>query len=134
MNQKGQALVSIILISTFAIIVIASLTMLGISLNQKRLEFQQSQKVYYLAETGIDNAILLLLRSASAYTGSSSFSIEGVTINTTVWRFQENQNTIRKSIYVVANAKENSKTVWVQVEIDKNTNKLTVLPDTWREL
>jgi hypothetical protein len=74
--ESGIALVSVLVFTALAMIVISMSTVLGVSsmgLNQGLI---QSQSALYLAETGAENALLQLLRNPD-YTSESLTLSEG---------------------------------------------------------
>ena len=62
MNQKGQALVSIVVLAAAAAVIAAGAALTAISLSKTAALSKDSDKVYYLAESGAEEALLALLR------------------------------------------------------------------------
>ncbi len=67
-SNSGQTLVSLLLISVIGITIAAGATTLVIINSQSALKFEQGTIAYSIAQSGIDNALLRLLRDPT-YTG-----------------------------------------------------------------
>jgi len=81
MNQKGQALVSVLMIITITILA-ASTAVVAASLSLTAGRGSQSNKVYYAAETGVEEALIKLLRDPSY--GSGNLTLNGAAVQISV--------------------------------------------------
>lgn len=66
--MSGQTLVSLLIISVIGITIAAGATTLVIINSQSALKFEQGTIAYSIAQSGVDNALLRLLRDPT-YTG-----------------------------------------------------------------
>lgn len=69
-KQNGQSLITLLFFMTIAITIISAATVVLFINAQGVTKFQEGTSVYYIAESGIENAILRLLRNP-AYTGET---------------------------------------------------------------
>lgn len=121
-NQKAQALVSLLFFVLIAITVATSAIFVLYTSSIAASENEQGINAYYIAETGIENAILKLLRDPS-YTG------ETLTIGNdkaTVQVINENP------IAIVSKGESGNSLRQIQTEILYNNYKLEIL--SWREV
>ncbi len=69
-NQSGMALVTVLIFSVVAMIVVTAALSLSINTAQSNQQFIQGQLALNMAESGAENALLRLLRDPS-YTGET---------------------------------------------------------------
>src|SRR5258708_14490753 len=81
-TTRGQALISLLYFMLLAIVVTTTAVALMISNSINSSAMEQGTMAYYIAETGIENTLLLYLRNPS-YTGGT-ISIDGGTAIVTV--------------------------------------------------
>ena len=81
MNQKGQTLVSLLIIIAVTILAVAS-AIVSASLSSTTAITTISDKVYYSAETGAEEALIKLLRDPS-YPGET-LGLAGINVEITV--------------------------------------------------
>lgn len=81
MNQKGQTLVSLLIIIAVTVLAVAS-AIVSASLSSTTAITTISDKVYYAAETGAEEALIKLLRDPG-YSGET-FDLEGVNVEVSV--------------------------------------------------
>lgn len=81
MNQKGQTLVSLLIIIAVTILAVAS-AIVSASLSSTTAITTISDKVYYSAETGAEEALIKLLRDPS-YPGET-LGLSGINVEITV--------------------------------------------------
>lgn len=118
-NRKGQALVSLLMFIVIALTVITSTITTVISNTRAASIEEQAVDVYYVAEAGIENALIRLLRDPN-YSGetlgvgnnSAAITIVGSTITSTG--------------YV------NNLTKKIQVEVSYNDNQMIII--SWNEI
>lgn len=117
MNQKGQALVSLLIIIAVSILAVTS-AIVSASLSSTTAITTISDKVYYSAETGAEEALIKLLRDPT-YSGGN-FNIDGVDVNIIVSSPSPTErnissdatiNNVKRKIAVRANFINNTLTV-----------------------
>ncbi|KKR78337.1 MAG: hypothetical protein UU23_C0001G0101 [Candidatus Curtissbacteria bacterium GW2011_GWA1_40_9] len=81
-TQKGQALISLLIFTTIATTVTAGAVAVTIINSQSTTKFTQGETVYHVAEAGIENAILRLLRDRT-YSGEI-LNVDSATATITV--------------------------------------------------
>lgn len=117
MNQKGQALVSLLIIIAVSILAVTS-AIVSASLSSTTAITTISDKVYYSAETGAEEALIKLLRDPT-YSGGT-FNIDGVDVNIIVSSPSPTErnissdatiNNVKRKIAVRANFINNTLTV-----------------------
>jgi len=81
MNQKGQTLVSLLIIIAVTVLAVAS-AIVSASLSSTTAITTISDKVYYSSETGAEEALIKLLRDPG-YSGET-FNLEGVNVEVSV--------------------------------------------------
>jgi hypothetical protein len=81
-NYKGQALVSVMVFAVVAILVTTGAIITAVINTQSTSKLTQGEEAYFYAETGVDNAVLRLLRDPD-YSGETLTVGEG-TVNITV--------------------------------------------------
>lgn len=123
MNQKGQALISILLIMSLAVLVVSS-ALVSTSLSKTAGISTESDRVLYSAETGVEEALIKLLRDPNYQT--DSFTFDGVLVNIRIENPNPNQVTItsealadnlKRTVEVLATFEDNILTItnWKQV-------------------
>jgi len=123
MNQKGQALVSIVVLAAAAAVIAAGAALTAISLSKTAALSKDSDKVYYLAESGAEEALLALLRDPT-YTGNNQkldntsvvISVTGINQKTIV--SEASNNNVKRRIEVLAQFTNNILTItsWKEIE------------------
>lgn len=117
MNQKGQALVSLLIIIAVSILAVTS-AIVSASLSSTTAITTISDKVYYSAETGAEEALIKLLRDPT-YSGGT-FNIDGVAVNIIVSSPSPTErnissdatiNNVKRKVAVKANFINNTLTV-----------------------
>ncbi len=121
-SQTGQALVTLLFFSIVAITITSAAVIVTLTQAKTGTTLELSNEVYYLAESGAENALLLLLRDPS-YSGEQLVLPNG-TITISV------AGTNPKTITSVAYA--NGITRQIQVQADYTNSILTVL--SWKEV
>ncbi len=125
MNQKGQALISILLIMSLAVLVVSS-ALVSTSLSKTAGISTESDRVLYSAETGVEEALIKLLRDPNYQT--DSFTIDGVLVNIKIQIGNPNPNQVtiksealadnlKRTVEVLATFEDNILTItnWKQV-------------------
>lgn len=120
--QQGQALVTLLFFSLVAITITSAAVIVTITQAKSGNAIGISHETYYLAESGVENALLRLLRDPN-YTGEQlvlpngtiSISVSGV-----------NPKVITSQITFGGILRK------VQVQVDYTNNVLTVL--SWKEI
>jgi hypothetical protein len=75
-NNKGQTLVTLLFFMVIAITITTGALMVIFINTQAQTKVQQSQTAYYITESGVENAIIRLLRDPT-YTGETLTVGEG---------------------------------------------------------
>ncbi len=78
-KEKGQTLVTLLFFMVIAITVTTAAIMVIYINTQLQTKIQQSQSAYYVAESGMENALIRLLRDTS-YTGETMTAGDGVVV------------------------------------------------------
>lgn len=73
-DQTGQTLVTLLFFMVIALTITTGAIIIIFVNTQGQTKVQQSQSAYYVAESGMENALIELLRNP-AYTGESNLSI-----------------------------------------------------------
>lgn len=123
MKEKGQILVSILIIMAVATLAFAS-AIVAASLSKVAATSTQSDQIYNLAETGAEEALIKLLRNPG-YSGET-MTVDGVTIKITVSAPLLSERLIRSEA-----SRENLKRI-VEVSGQFSDNILTI--DSWGEV
>jgi len=123
MNQKGQALVSIVVLAAAAAVIAAGAALTAISLSKTAALSKDSDKVYYLAESGAEEALLALLRDPT-YTGNNQkldntsvvISVTGINQKTII--SEAFNNNVKRRVEVLAQLTNNILTItsWKEIE------------------
>ncbi|OGY24841.1 MAG: hypothetical protein A2864_02870 [Candidatus Woykebacteria bacterium RIFCSPHIGHO2_01_FULL_39_12] len=123
MNQKGQALVSIVVLAAAAAVIAAGAALTAISLSKTAALSKDSDKVYYLAESGAEEALLALLRDPT-YTGNNQkldntsvvISVTGINQKTII--SEAFNNNVKRRVEVLAQFTNNILTItsWKEIE------------------
>lgn len=82
MKERGQTLVTLLVFMVIAITVVAGAVAVTIINSEATSKLEVSEEAYKLAETGVDNAVLRLLRNPG-YAGES-FSVGSGTVTISV--------------------------------------------------
>ena len=122
MNQKGQTLVSLLIIIAVTILAVAS-AIVSASLSSTTAITTISGKVYYSAETGAEEALIKLLRDPE-YSGET-LDLEGVNVEVSVTSPTPTERVI------ISTASENNIKRRVDVSAEFLNNILTVT--SWDE-
>lgn len=69
--QKGQALLSLLIVSTIGLTIATAAVMILYVNMQSGLKFQEGILAYEIAQSGAENAILRVLRNPVSYTGET---------------------------------------------------------------
>lgn len=120
--QKGQALVSLLFFVLIAITVTTSAIFVLYTSSLSASENEQGINAYYIAEAGIENAILKLLRDPN-YTGET-LTIENGTATIQVIN--------GSPITIVSEGKSGNSLKKIQTEMLYNNYKLEVI--SWKEI
>ena len=80
-NSKGQTLVTLLFFMVIAITVTTGAVIIVFANTTGQTKLQQSQTAYYIAESGMENSLIRLLRDPS-YTGETLPVGEGTAITT----------------------------------------------------
>ena len=125
MNQKGQALVSVLIIITITILA-ASTAVVATNLSLTAGKESQSNKAYYSAETGAEEALVKLLRDPN-YSGDN-LNLNGAAVQISVQTPASAPNQrIIGSVAILDNIKRR-----VEVSASFTNNVLTVT--SWKEV
>ena len=118
-SHKGQALVSLLMFVLVAMTVITSTIITVISNTRAASEGQQAVDVYYVAEAGIENALMRFLRDPN-YTGETlpvGNNTATVTVSGSTITSAGHVNNLTKTIQVVTSYTNNQMTVTSWKEI-----------------
>jgi hypothetical protein len=125
MNQKGQALISILLVMAMAVLVFSS-ALVSTSLSKTAGISTESDKILYSAETGVEEALIKLLRDPN-YTGETINNLGGVSVTVSVTpTLNPNEMLIRSG----ASSNDIIRTVEVLVEFTDNILTIT----NWKQV
>lgn len=122
-NQKGQALITLLVFVVMATVITAGAVSVSIINTQSTYKFADSQAALKVAETGVENALLKLLRNPdfageilTVGEGTATISISGTTTKNIV-SVGVNNNYTRK-IQAEASFSNNvlSLTSWSEIE------------------
>lgn len=122
-NSKGNVLVTLLVFVVIAVVIISAFTTITIINTQTTSVFSKGNYTYEIAELGIEESIIRLLRDPDNYTGGT-LSINGNTVNINV------SGTTTKTI--VSEAVSGNSRRKIQVTATVENNKVTIL--TWREI
>lgn len=123
MNQKGQTLVSLLIIIAVTILAVAS-AIVSASLSSTTAITTISDKVYYTAETGAEEALIKLLRDPS-YPGET-LDLAGINVEITV----SSPSPTEKVITSIASTNNIKRRVDVSVQFLNNILTVT----SWDEM
>lgn len=118
-NKRGQTLVTLLMFVLVAMTVVTSIITIVIGNNLATTESQQGDLVYYVAESGAENALLRLVRDPT-YTGET-LNVSSGTATITV-----SGSTIT-SVGTIGNLSRK-----IQVLTSYNNNQLVVT--SWKEI
>lgn len=121
-NHKGQVLVTLLMFVLVAMTVITSVILIVIANTRSTSTVQQGTSVYYVAEAGVENALMQLLRNPD-YTGET-LQVDGSTAVITV-------SGLTAKIITVAGQQDNLIRK-IQVNVSYNNNQLTIT--SWKEI
>lgn len=118
-SHKGQALVSLLMFVLVAMTVITSTIITVISNTRAASEGQQAVDVYYVAEAGIENALMRFLRDPN-YTGETlpvGNNTATVTVSGSTITSAGHVNNLTKTIQVVTSYTNNQMiiTSWKEI-------------------
>lgn len=121
--KKGQALISLLIFTAIASTVTAGTVAVAIINSQSTTKYAQGEQVYHIAEAGVENAILRLLRdrsysgeTLSIGAGSATITVSGTT-NVTITSIGI-EGDFKRKIQVVGEFANNafSTTSWKEIE------------------
>ena len=118
-NQKGQAIVTLLFFMVIGISIVTAVVVFVLNTALSGSNFEQGTVAYYGAETGIENALLRLLRDPG-------YSGETMVFNGTTVTIQVSGNTI------ISTAEYGNSIRRVEAQTVYNDNILSVL--SWREI
>lgn len=121
-NHKGQVLVTLLMFVLVAMTVITSVILIVIANTRSTSTVQQGTSVYYVAEAGVENALMQLLRNPD-YTGET-LQVDGSTAVITV-------SGSTAKIITVAGQQDNLIRK-IQVNVSYNNNQMTIT--NWKEI
>lgn len=124
MRQKGQVLVSILIIIAVAVLAIGT-AVVASSLSKTIGVATTSDKLLYAAESGADEALIKLLRNPTTYS-SESISINGTLVQITISRPSAT------NIVILSSASQDNLIRKVEVSSEFVNNILTIT--SWREV
>ena len=124
MRQKGQVLVSILIIIAVAVLATGT-AVVASSLSKTTGVATTSDKLLYAVESGADEALIKLLRNPTTYS-SESISINGTLVQITISRPSAT------NIVILSSASQDNliRKVEVSVEFVNNIHTIT----SWREV
>lgn len=117
--QKGEAVVALLFFMTISMVIITSVVVIVLNTALAGSNVEQGTLAYYSAETGIENALLRLLRDSS-YTGETMTVDQGTVV------VQVSGNTITSTATVANSIRK------IQVQTLYNNNVLTI--SSWKEI
>ena len=120
--QKGQALITLLVFMIVGIIIVTSAIEVIFVNSLAASKMERGTENYYLAESGIENGILRLLRNPD-YTGETLSLVEGDV---------EIQVVPGSPILMTATAVENNVMRKIQAEIVYNNGMFTI--SSWKEI
>lgn len=118
-SQAGQAVVTLLFLAAISIVVITSVVLVVFNNTLASSNFEQGTVAYYYAESGIENALVRLLRDPN-YSGES-IDLEGGSVVT-----QVSGGTITSTATVANSVRK------IQVETLYNNTVLTIT--SWKEI
>lgn len=118
-SQAGQAIVTLLFLAAISIAVISSVVLVVFNNTLASSGFEQGTMAYYYAESGIENALVRLLRDPN-YSGES-IDLEGGSVVT-----QVSSGTITSTATVANSVRK------IQVETLYNNTVLTIT--SWKEI
>ena len=124
MRQKGQVLVSILIIIAVAVLATGT-AVVASSLSKTTGVATTSDKLLYAVESGADEALIKLLRNPTTYS-SESISINGTLVQITISRPSAT------NIVILSSASQDNLIRKVEVSSEFVNNILTIT--SWREV
>lgn len=121
-ENKGQALVTLLVFTAVALVIAGGIAMLAVSSTQSTSLYTQNINAYYLAEAGIENALIQLIRDSS-YRGET-LNLENGTVTITVSGRDD------RSITAVGDTGTYKRTVEVKGTYEENKFIIT----SWEEI
>lgn len=121
-NQSGQILVILLVIVVVAIIITSASVVIVYNNTQAAGRFEQGTETYYVAESGLENALLRLLREPN-YTGETLNVDNGTAVI---------QVTGTNPIIVTSQGTMGNYQRIIQVKAVYNNNILTI--NSWKEI
>jgi len=123
LNQKGAALVTLLVFTVMATVIISAVVAITIINTQSTATLSKGAETYNLAEIGIEEAIVRLLRDPTNYTGGTlNIGSNPVIINVTGGSTKT----------VVSEATSGNFKRKIQVTATVQNNQVTIL--TWQEI
>jgi len=118
-NEKGQAIVTLLFVMVTAVAVITAVVIVAANNIASGSSFERGTVAYYAAESGVNNALLMILRNPS-YAGEV-LQVNGASVNiivagNTITSVAEYGNSIRK----------------IEAQTVYNENVLNV--ESWKEI
>lgn len=121
--QRGQTLITLLFFVVIAVTITSAAVIVIFSNNLAADKTMQGDESYYVAESGIENAILRFLRNPS-YTGESNLAVGTGTVTTTI--------TGSGPYTITSVGTQGNYQRTIQVTIDYTNSILTVT--SWKEL
>jgi len=123
LGQKGTVLVTLLVFVSMAVVVIAAVTAVTIINTQSTAVLADGNYMYHIAEAGMENALVRVIRDPNNYTGETltidgntvTISVTGATTKTII--SQANSGKYIRKIQVTATAQDNLVTVLTWEEI-----------------
>ncbi len=122
-QQTGLALVSVIIFSTFGIIVIVAGLTLATSINQSHQQFLQAQQALLIAEAGAENALIRLLRNPY-------YDQEVLTVGDGSARIEVSGTSTEKVVSVIGEYKLASRKIEIQTNFENGVMSVV----SWKEV
>ena len=121
-ENKGQALVTLLVFTAVALVIAGGIAMLAVSSTQSTSLYTQNINAYYLAEAGIENALIQLIRDSN-YRGET-LNLENGTVTITVSGRDD------RSITAVGDTGTYKRTIEVKGTYEENKFIIT----SWKEI
>jgi hypothetical protein len=118
-SQKGDILVTLLFFMVISIAIITSIVFIVINTLKSGTNFEQGMLAYYAAETGIENALLRMIRNPN-------YSGETLTLDQGAVLIEVNGNVITSTATVTNSIRQ------IQVETVYNNNILEI--SSWKEI
>lgn len=122
MNQRGAALITLLIVTAASMLLLSAMSLMVVNTLQSTTTIASSHQVYYAAEAGIENALLLLIRNPS-YSGEE-LNISDVDITITV--------SGTDPIYITAVARRQEVVKTIMATVSNTSGELEVI--AWKEI